>query len=51
VVAGCLSRNAARSVTVRLRGGALRVEWKERDNRVYLTGPAVEVFEGSWPNA
>lgn len=26
-------------------GGTLEIEWKE-DNHVYMTGPAVTVFEG-----
>ena len=28
-------------------GGVLRLEWTDSD--VYLTGPAVEVYEGEWP--
>ncbi len=34
-----------RSVTVMLTGGDLVIEWRD-DNHVYMTGPAVEVFEG-----
>ncbi|MEW6675923.1 MAG: diaminopimelate epimerase [Nitrospirota bacterium] len=34
-----------RKVTVHLLGGDLFIEWAE-DNHVYMTGPAVEVFEG-----
>ncbi len=34
-----------RSVTVHLLEGALLVEWAE-DNHVYMTGPALQVFEG-----
>ena len=30
-------------------GGALRLHWAE-DNHVYMTGPAVEVFSGDWPD-
>ncbi len=36
-----------RKVTVHLRGGRLIIEWSEKDNRVYMTGPAVTVFEGT----
>jgi diaminopimelate epimerase len=25
--------------------------WSEKDNHVYMTGPAVEVFSGEWPDA
>jgi diaminopimelate epimerase len=32
---------------VRLPGGTLTLEW-DGEGEVYLTGPAVEVFEGSW---
>lgn len=34
------------AVTVRLRGGELTVEWDQKENIVYMTGPAVTVFEG-----
>lgn len=34
-----------KKVTVHLLGGDLEIEWAE-DNRVYMTGPAEEVFEG-----
>lgn len=35
-----------RKVEVELLGGSLFIEWKEEDNHVYMTGPAVTVFEG-----
>lgn len=44
VAAAALER-AERSVTVRLPGGSLEVEWAA-DDRVWMTGPAEEVFEG-----
>ena len=44
-VASMLNDKVARKVTVHLRGGDLYIEWLG-DNRVYMTGPAVEVFEG-----
>ena len=31
---------------LRLRGGALEIEWRERDGHILMTGPAVTVFEG-----
>jgi diaminopimelate epimerase len=46
VVAGVLNDLTSRMVDVRLRGGVLTIEWNEKDNRVYLTGPATEVFSG-----
>ena len=35
-----------RKVNVELLGGTLNIEWSEEDNHVYMTGPAVIVFEG-----
>lgn len=49
-VAGVLMRRTARSILVHLNGGDLRTEWREDDNHVFLTGPAVEVFQGTWPD-
>ncbi|MGN1145837.1 MAG: diaminopimelate epimerase, partial [Acetatifactor sp.] len=33
-------------VTVKLLGGELLIEWNREQNLVYMTGPAVIVFEG-----
>ncbi len=35
-----------REATVKLRGGDLLVRWDEADNHIYMTGPAVTVYEG-----
>jgi diaminopimelate epimerase len=48
-VAGVLTGRTTRSIAVELLGGELHVEWSEANNRLYLTGPAVEVFSGEWP--
>ncbi len=48
-VAGVLTDRTAREILAHLPGGDLRLEWRESDNHVYLTGPAVEVFSGDWP--
>lgn len=45
VVATVLNDKTTRKVTVHLRGGDLLIEWLG-DNRLYMTGPAEEVFEG-----
>lgn len=45
VVACVLNNKTGRNVEVHLPGGDLRVEWTG-DNRVMMTGPAEEVFEG-----
>jgi diaminopimelate epimerase len=44
-VACALNDKTARKVTVHLRGGDLFIEWLG-DNKVFMTGPAEEVFEG-----
>jgi diaminopimelate epimerase len=47
-VAGVLASRTERRVLVHLLGGDLELEWSPSGD-VYLTGPAVEVFEGVWP--
>jgi diaminopimelate epimerase len=49
-VAGVLAGRTARSIVAHLSGGDLELEWCEADNHVYMTGPAVEVFSGQWPD-
>ena len=46
VVAAVLNGKTDRVVTVHLTGGDLEIEWRESDNHVYMTGPAVTVFSG-----
>jgi diaminopimelate epimerase len=48
-VAGVVSGRTGRKILAHLPGGDLRLEWRESDNQVYMTGPAVEVFSGEWP--
>ncbi len=50
-VAGVLTGRTQRRVTAHLPGGDLHLYWSENDNHVYMTGPAVEVFSGDWPEA
>jgi diaminopimelate epimerase len=45
-VAGVLTDRTDRDVLIHLPGGDLRIEWRESDNAVYMTGPATEVFSG-----
>ncbi|MDP7115641.1 MAG: diaminopimelate epimerase [Candidatus Woesearchaeota archaeon] len=47
-VASVLNKKSGRRVTVHLIGGDLDIEWNEKDNHVYMTGPAEIVFEGEW---
>ena len=48
VVAGVLNNQCDRSCTVELPGGCLQINWSATDNRVYMTGAATKVFQGSW---
>ncbi|MDP4202633.1 MAG: diaminopimelate epimerase [Bacteroidota bacterium] len=47
-VAAVLNGKTERKVTLELLGGNLEIEWSEADNHVYMTGPAVTVFEGDY---
>lgn len=47
LVAGVLNGLTDRSAIVHLLGGDLSIEWREQDNHIYMTGPAVEVFNGN----
>lgn len=48
-VAGVLTGRTQRRITAHLPGGDLTLDWREADNHLFMTGPAVEVFEGDWP--
>ncbi len=48
-VAGAVSRRTQRHLVAELPGGELELAWHERTNRLWMTGPAVEVFTGVWP--
>lgn len=45
-VACNLNGLTGRKVNIELLGGTLKIEWNEKDNHVYMTGPAVTVFDG-----
>ena len=45
-VACYLNGKTDRNVEVELLGGKLYIEWNEENNHIYMTGPAVTVFEG-----
>jgi len=47
-VAGVLAGRQKRACTGHLPGGDLDLNWCQQDDCVYMTGPAVEVFEGIW---
>lgn len=46
-VACVLNDKTDRKITVHLTGGDLEIEWSD-DDRVFMTGPAQEVFEGQF---
>ncbi|MDH8701332.1 diaminopimelate epimerase [Dysgonomonadaceae bacterium PH5-43] len=50
LVAGVLTKRLERKATIVLPGGNLEIEWRESNNRVYMTGEAVTVFEGELIN-
>jgi diaminopimelate epimerase len=45
-VACMLNGLTDRKVTVHVLGGDITVEWDEKDNHVYMTGPATTVYDG-----
>lgn len=46
LVAGVLNGLTDNAITVKLLGGELFIEWDREENLIYMTGPAVTVFEG-----
>lgn len=46
LVSSVLNGLTDRAAWVGLKGGDLFIEWDERDNHVYMTGPAAAVYEG-----
>lgn len=46
-VAAALTDRAGRTSEVVMDGGTLAIEWRGGDNHVYMTGPAVKVFDGT----
>ena len=49
-VAGVLTDRTQRRILAHLPGGGLELEWSAQDGHVTMTGPAVEVFRGEWPD-
>lgn len=46
LVSSVLNDLSEREATVKLLGGDLFIEWDKDNNHVYMTGPAVKVFDG-----
>ena len=49
-VAGFLTGRTGRSIVSHLSGGDLNLSWDEASDHLFMSGPAVEVFEGTWPD-
>jgi diaminopimelate epimerase len=45
-VAACKTGRAGRKSNIIMDGGTLDIEWSEKDDHVYMTGPAAFVFDG-----
>lgn len=50
MVAGRIKKLLGPRVTVKLLGGELKISWEGEGEPVYMTGPAVKVFDGEWPD-
>jgi diaminopimelate epimerase len=48
LVGTVLNNLADRKATLKLIGGDLIIEWDEKTNHVFMSGPAETVFEGVW---
>jgi diaminopimelate epimerase len=48
-VAGVLTGNTDRELTIHLLGGDLRLRWDEASNHVFMTGSAAKICDGEWP--
>lgn len=49
-VASFLNGRTGREVDIQLPLGTLHIEYREEDGNVYMTGPAVVSFTGTWPD-
>jgi len=47
LVSSVVNGLSERKATIKLLGGDLTIEWNENDGHVYMTGPAVKVFDGT----
>lgn len=43
-----LNERTERQAEIELDGGKLFIEWSEKDNHIYMTGPAEEVYKGTY---
>lgn len=45
-VAAVYTKRCGRKSVIKMDGGNLSIEWREKDNHVYMTGPATIVYDG-----
>lgn len=45
-VAAVYTKRCGRQSVIKMDGGNLGIEWREKDNHVYMTGPATIVYDG-----
>ena len=45
-----LTNRCDRDLLIHLPGGDLQLHWNPQDNCLYMAGPAVEVYHGTWPS-
>ncbi len=48
-VASILRDVVDRELAIELRGGELQIAWADKNDSVWMTGPAATVFKGEWP--
>jgi diaminopimelate epimerase len=48
-VAGVLAGRTERKIVAHLPGGDLELDWPSGESSVFMTGTAIEVFQGDWP--
>ena len=48
-VAAVLTKRCSNETTAHLPGGDLELNFCGKNNHLYMTGPATEVFQGTWP--
>ena len=47
-MAGVLNNKLERKVRAEFDYGELQIEWNEKDDHLYMIGPAVETFSGTF---
>lgn len=48
LAASVLNGYSSRTADILLKGGILRISWNQKDNHIYMEGPAEFLFDGDW---